>query len=118
MDDGRVWAFEESLWTADAEHYRRSIDDQCLMVVPAAPFVLGGEEAIAAVSETPRWSSIRFDNQRVARPQEGIIVVAYSVRAEKEDAETYEAHCTSTYRRLDHGDWRVIQHQQTVPPKL
>lgn len=117
MDDGRVWEFEASLWTADAEHYRRSIDDACLMVVPAEPFVMGGEEAIAAVSRTPRWSSVAFENQRVSRPQEGMIVVAYSVRAEKAGAETYSAHCTSTYRRLGHEDWRVIQHQQTVPPR-
>jgi hypothetical protein len=32
------------------------------------------------------------------------------------DDETYEAHCTSTYRRLSHEEWRVVQHQQT--PRL
>ena len=33
-------AFEESLWTADATHYRESIDEQCLMVLPKPPFVM------------------------------------------------------------------------------
>jgi hypothetical protein len=42
MDDDRVWDFEKSLWTGDAEHYRTLIDDACLMVVPAEPYVLSG----------------------------------------------------------------------------
>ena len=32
MEDSRVWEFEKSLWTGDADHYRASIDDDCLMV--------------------------------------------------------------------------------------
>lgn len=114
MDDDRVWAFEESLWTADAEHYRESIDEACLMVLPTPPFVLSGEEAVAAVSATPRWSEVALSEQRVARPEEGMIVVAYHVRASRGD-ERYEAHCTSTYRRRGHEDWQVVQHQQTPP---
>ena len=115
MDDDRVWTFEESLWTADAEHYRESIDDECLMVVPTPPFVMSGEEAIAAVSATPRWTDVSFTERRVARPQEGLIVIAYQVRASKDGEDVYEAHCTSTYRRRGHEDWTVIQHQQTPP---
>lgn len=114
MDDDRIWAFEESLWTADAAHYRESIDDECLMVVPQPPFILGGEEAIAAVSATPRWTSVTIEDRRVARPQEGLIVVAYHVRAARDD-ERYDAHCTSTYCRRGHEDWTVVQHQQTPP---
>ena len=115
MDDDRVWAFEESLWKADAEHYRESIDDNCLMVVPAPPFVLQGAEAVDAVSQTPRWTEVVFDQKQIVRPEEGLIVVAYSVKASRSDEEPYQAHCTSTYRRLGHEDWRVVQHQQTPP---
>ncbi len=114
MDDDRVWAFEESLWVADAEHYRNSIDDACLMVVPTPPFVLNGEQAIEAVIHTPRWSRVNLTDRKVSRPQEGMIVVAYKCEAEKE-GERYEAHCTSTYRRIAHEEWRVVQHQQTPP---
>ena len=115
MDDDRIWAFEESLWTADAEHYRESIDDACLMVLPAPPFLFSGEQAIAAVAATPRWSKVTLSERQVARPEEGLIVVAYRAQAEKEDAEPYDAHCTSTYRRIAHEEWRVVQHQQTPP---
>lgn len=114
MDDERVWAFEESLWTADAEHYQASIDDSCLMVVPAPPFVMSGQQAIDAVSRTPRWTEVRLSERQVARPQEGLIVVAYRADARRGD-ESYHAYCTSTYRRLGHDDWQVVQHQQTPP---
>jgi len=114
MDDARVWHFEESLWTGDASHYQALIDDECLMVLPTPPFVLGGAEAIAAVSDTPRWTSVTFDEQRIARPEEGLIVVAYFIEAEQGE-ERYSAHCTSTYRRRGHEDWQVVQHQQTPP---
>ena len=115
MDDDRVWAFEESLWTGGADNYREKMDAECLVVVPAEPYVLAGDDAVKTVSDTPRWEVADFAETRIARPQEGMIVVAYHVRATRGD-ETYEAHCTSTYRRIEHEVWTVVQHQQT--PKL
>ena len=115
MDDGRIWSFEESLWTADPEHYRHSIDDECLMVLPEPPFVMTGRQAIEAVSRTPRWSRVALTDRQVARPQEGLIVIPTTARAERDGVTPYEASCTSTYRRLAHEEWRVVQHQQTPP---
>jgi hypothetical protein len=117
MDDDRVWSFEKSLWTGDAEHYRHLIDEECVMVVPTPPFVLQGEKAIGAVADTPRWEEVEFAEGHIVRPQEGLIVVAYHANAARGDGERYEAHCTSTYRRLGHEEWRVVQHQQTPPLK-
>jgi hypothetical protein len=116
MDDDRVWAFEESLWTADAEHYRESIDDEAVMVVPQPPFIMTGMQAADAVAETPRWSSVAFSDQQIMRPQEGLIVIGYTVEAERGE-ERYVAHCSSTYRRIEHERWTVVQHQQTPPLK-
>lgn len=115
MEDARIWEFERELWVGDAALYEEAIDDQCLMVMPAPPFVLTGQQAIEAVKDTPRWSQVEFSEQQVARPQEGLIVVAYKVRAAKGEGGTYECHATSTYRRLGHEQWRVVQHQQTPP---
>lgn len=115
MEDDRIWSFEEGLWTGDAEHYRALIDDECLMVVPAPPYVMGGADAIDAVSKTPRWTSVTLSERQVKRPEEGLIVIAYKAEARKDDGEAYTAHCTSVIRRLAHDDWRVIQHQQTPP---
>ncbi|KQP82918.1 MULTISPECIES: DUF4440 domain-containing protein [unclassified Methylobacterium] len=114
MDDARVWSFEESLWVGDADHYRELVDEECLMVLPQPPFVLGGAQAIEAVADTPRWSRVELSEGRISRPQEGLIVIAYHAKASRDD-ETYEANCTSTYRRLSPEVWRVVQHQQTPP---
>lgn len=116
MDDDRIWTFEESLWTASPEHYAESIDDECLMVLPMPPFVFTGQQSIDAVTATPRWSQVSLTDRQVARPQEGLIVIAYRAEASKEGGSAYVAHCTSTYRRLSHEEWRVVQHQQTPPP--
>jgi hypothetical protein len=115
MDDARIWEFERNLWVGDASLYQEAIDDQCLMVLPAPPFVFTGQQSIEAVKQTPRWSEVQFSEEQVARPQEGLIVIAYKVRASKAESGTYEAHCTSTYRRLAHEEWTVVQHQQTPP---
>lgn len=115
MDDERIWSFEASLWTADPERYRESIDSACLMVLPAAPHVFSGEDAIRAVQDTPRWSRVDMRDRRVARPQEGLVVIAYSVTAEREGTAPYAAHCTTVMRRLAHDDWKIVQHQQTPP---
>ena len=116
MDDDRVWSFEQSLWTGDADNYREKIDDEYLAVVPQPPFVLQGKDAIEAMAATPRWARVTFSDNHIVRPQEGLIVIAYSVKAERTGERMYEAHCTSVYRRLEHEVWRVVQHQQT--PRL
>ena len=113
MDDERIWAFEDSLWRATAEHYRESIDNACLMVVPAPPFVLSGAQAVAAVSKTPRWAEAKFSESKVSRVQEGLIVIAYRMLATRPDADPYDAHCSSVYHEDADGKWTVIQHQQT-----
>jgi hypothetical protein len=116
MEDRRIWAFEESLWTGDAENYRKLVDDECVMVLPEAPYVFTGQQATEAVVETPRWSKVTFSEQQVMRPQEGLLVIAYKAAAEREGTDTYSAFCTTTMRRLEHDEWRVVQHQQTLPP--
>ena len=115
MDDERVWGSEEGLWTGDAENYRATIDEQCLMVLPAKPFIVTGRQAAEAVSSTPRWSKVTLTDRQVSRPQEGLIVIAYTAQAERPGEQAYEAHCTTVYRRLDHDKWQVVQHQQTPP---
>ena len=118
MDDPRVWEFEKSLWTGGAERYRELVDDHCVMVLPESPWVFTGAQAIAAVSDTPRWSEVAFSLQQVMRPEEGLIVIGYHARATREGGESYEAYCTSTLRRLAHEQWRVVSHQQTPPLAL
>lgn len=114
MEDKRAWEFERSLWIGDADQYERLIDPECLMVLPARPHVFTGRQAIEAVEATPRWQDVRFSAEQICRPQEGLIVLAYRADARRDD-QAYAACCTTTIRRLAHDDWRVVQHQQTVP---
>ncbi len=116
MDDERIWGSEEGLWTGTAENYHATIDEQCLMVLPAKPFIVTGSQAADAVSATTRWTAIVLSERQVARPQEGLIVIAYRAQAER-DGTAYDAHCTTVYRRLEHDKWRVVQHQQTPLPE-
>lgn len=113
MDDSRLWGSEKSLWTTDQAGYQAVIAAEALMVLPGHQNVLSGPDAVQAVSATPRWTDVTFTEQNVSRPQEGLIVVAYSVEASKEN-ERYSARCTTTYLRLAHEEWRVIQHQQSL----
>ena len=85
------------------------------MVLPEPPFVFVGHSAVDAVTQTPRWSKVELSDRHVSRPQEGLIVIAYKAHAEQDGKSPYDAHCTSTYRRLAHDEWRVVQHQQTPP---
>lgn len=114
MDDDRVWKFEESLWRASDERYHERVDPDCIMALSHAPHLFAGQDAIEAVSHTPDWDKVTFDNKNVSRPEEGMIVVGYQVRAEKGDMQ-FTAACTSVYRRRDHEDWTVVQHAQVVP---
>lgn len=115
MEDARTFNLEESLWTGGPERYRELVDAACLMVLPAAPSVYESEGAIRAVRDTPRWSRVAFYEQTISRPAEGVVVLAYKARAERDGHAGYDAFCTTVYRRLDHGVWRVVQHQQTPP---
>ena len=115
MDDDRILEFERALWIGDGEIYRRCVSDNCLMVVPERPFLLSGDQAIESVERTPRWTDVDLSDMQVSRAQEGLIVIGYRADARR-DGERFTAYCTSTYQRVGGSDWKVIQHQQTLPP--
>ncbi len=114
MDDNRLWGFEQSLWTEGPDNYREKVDAEVVMILPRPPFAFHGETAIDAVAATPVWDRAELTERTVSRPQEGLIVIGYHVRAERDGGPGYEAWCTSTIRRLEHEVWRVVQHQQTL----
>ena len=112
MNDERIWEFERELWTGPAEVYDRKVADCVVMALPAQPYLFDAEAARAAVKDTPRWDEAEFAEQVVERPEEGLICIAYRMKARRGD-ETYHALCTSTLRRVAHEEWVVVQHQQT-----
>ena len=117
MEDARIWEMEEKLWHGGAEVYEALVDNEAVMALPAAPFIFSRERAIEAVKHSPRWDEVRFSDQQVSRPEEGLIVIGYQVEA-KRGGETYRCYASSTLRRRGHEDWAVVQHSQVVPPKI
>ncbi len=116
MDDERIWGSEEGLWTGDAENYHRTIDAECLMVLPAKPFIVDGRAVEGCGLLHAALDQGGVDRAPGGRPpQEGLIVIAYKANAERDGAQPYEAYCTTVYRMIEHGTWRVVQHQQTPP---
>ncbi len=115
MDDERVRAFETDLWVGEGDVYRRRVSPECLMVLPEPPFLMSGRDAVEAVERTPRWQHVELGGLRITRPAEGLIVLAYRVEAARGE-ETYRADCSSTYLRLGHDHWQVVQHQQALSP--
>lgn len=116
MDDERVWNFEESLWQASQGRYHERVDDECIMALSHAPYLFQGDAAVEAVAGTPEWDDVTFSNRQISRPEEGLIVVGYEVKAEKADL-CFTAACISVYRRKAHEDWTVVQHSQVAQPK-
>ncbi len=117
MNDERIWNYERSLWTADSDEYRHKISPDAIMVVPAEPYVMAGDNAADAMAKTPRWDTVAFSEKKVARPEGptgGLIVIAYKAEAKRGDT-AYAAYCTSTLLREGDHDWVVVQHQQTTP---
>ncbi|MGL5838397.1 MAG: DUF4440 domain-containing protein [Sphingorhabdus sp.] len=114
MDDGRILEFERALWIGKGDVYRKNMSPDCLMVLPEKPYLVRGEDAIKAVENTPRWEQVELNDLQVDRAQEGLIVIAYQAQARRAE-EQYTAWCTSTIWKDENDDWKVIQHQQTVP---
>ena len=94
MDDDRVWKFEERLWRASEERYHERVDPECVMALSHAPHLFAGQAAVDAVSGTPEWDEVAFDDKTISRPEEGMIVVGYNVTASKGDTQFKAAgHC-------------------------
>ncbi|MBO9574475.1 MAG: DUF4440 domain-containing protein [Sphingobium sp.] len=113
MEDERVWHHEKLLWTGSHEEFNHAIEAHSLVVGPMPPFVMEGQEIIQTVAKGPRFADVTMAHRRIARPQEGLIVVAYKAIAPGHGEDDYNAWCTTTWRRIAHDEWRVVQHQQT-----
>ena len=113
MEDARVWTLERSLWQATEDRYHERVDAKCVMALSHDPYLVSGEGAIEAVSHTPDWDDVKFSDEVISRPLEGLIVAGYRVKAARSGME-FSAACTSVYRRRAHEDWTVIQHAQVA----
>ncbi|AWI57748.1 hypothetical protein AB395_00002095 [Sinorhizobium fredii CCBAU 45436] len=111
MDEREAWERERRLWLEGAGLYQQLLDSECLMAF-APVGILAGVEIIRALDGMPRWLDVEMTEQRSARPNDSVLVLAYRADARRDPDVSYAAYCTSTYARTGE-DWRLLQHQQT-----
>lgn len=112
MTDDDVWAAERRLWLEGEPAFNELLDASCTHVYPAPVGVLAGKEAIEArIRGNPRWDSVDFSEQVLARSPE-TAVIAYRACGRRGEFAPYDVYCSSTYRR-DGDAWRLVQHQHT-----
>ena len=58
MTDDWAWTEEKLFWTGGEEHYRRMLDDECIMVFPAPAGIIAARTSRAPSRMRPagRWS--------------------------------------------------------------
>lgn len=110
MDE--LWELERGFWLGGADVYEQHLGPEALMVFPSPVGMLERNGVIESIRNAPRWTSVRFPRQRCIVPSVDVVVLAYSVQADRGSADSrYEAQCTSTYVRL-RDTWRLVMHQQ------
>src|SRR4028119_102124 len=104
---------EDARWRGGDEVYEKLVDENVVMSLPAEPFIFSRQQAKEGVKNTPVWEEVRFSEQKVTRPQEGLIVMGYHVEA-KRGEETYRCYASSTMMRRAHDDWTVGETRQVA----
>ena len=112
MSEDDLEAAERAFWFGDADHYRASLTDGCLMIFPGMGIV-GRDALIAGIESGPRWSTVSFESWRQDAPAEGVAIVAYRATAMRPGMTApHRVDCGSLYLRTGEGR-RLAFHQQT-----
>ena len=109
--DEDLWRLEESLWTSGRDSARAITASGAIMVYPYPLGILQGDAALAHLPADTGWRLIEMAERNVTR-QGAVVVLAYRVRAQKDDTPIHEALCASTWFN-DAGRWLRLSHQQT-----
>ena len=91
LKDDDSWRMETLFWTGGEEHYRTTLDPDCVMAFPAPAGIVAGPQIIESLKETPRWFAVAMGEKRVSRPSPDLLVLGYHVEARREGATPYKA---------------------------
>ncbi|MGR3453250.1 nuclear transport factor 2 family protein [Pseudooceanicola sp.] len=109
-----IWTIEELLWTGGTDAFRNRLAPACLMAFPAIG-ALEGEEILDSLKDAPRWQSVEMTGRHRVET-DGLAVLCYHAKGQREGDAPYEAICTSTWVNGS-GGWRLVQHQQSPIPQ-
>ena len=106
-----LWQMERDFWTGGTDVYRRHLAGDALLVFSG--MTLDREGAIASIADAPRWSRVRFTDERQVALAGDVTALVYHAAARRAGGDAdYRARVTSVYARRD-GRWQLALHQQT-----
>ena len=95
---------------AAASFYDDVLADEALFVLPGG-LVLDDRATILDSMSGPPWDDYTLSDEGVVPLGPDAAAIVYRADGRRGD-DRYNAHCTSTYVRID-GQWRLRMHQQT-----
>jgi hypothetical protein len=116
LSDAAVWDLEARFWSGDDAFYDAWLAAGALMVFPDPTGILDRAAIVASIRGGPRWTQVHMTERRVARPNAGVVLVAYRFEARMDDGDdAYRGWASSSYARSA-GAWSLAFHQQTPVP--
>jgi hypothetical protein len=109
--DQDLWRLEEAFWTSGRDSARATTAAGAIVIYPYPLGILQGDAALAHLPADTGWRLIEMAERSVSR-QGAVAVLAYRVRAQKDDTPVLDALCASTWLN-DGGRWLRLSHQQT-----
>lgn len=118
MTDDDIIDLEEQGWqalstseTSARTFYASVLHDNAIMIFPGG-LRFEGKTAILASFAVQPWSTFRIVDPRVVPILPNMRILVYSVTAQREGAEIYQALISTTY--VQHQEhWKLVMHQQT-----
>jgi hypothetical protein len=111
MDLKRLLDLERGFWLEGADHYRRHLTEDFLMLYPGVG-VMGRAEAIAGIEGGQRWLQLETRDAHVLDLGPDTRLLCYAATARREGDADHSALVSSVYVRRD-GAWQLAFHQQS-----
>jgi hypothetical protein len=106
-----LWLLEEAFWTSGRDSARTATAADAIVIFPYPLGILQGDAIWTHPMADTGWRLIEVADRSVVR-EGAVAVLAYRVRAQKNDGTVHEALCASTWLN-DAGRWVRLSHQQT-----
>ncbi|MDO5052548.1 MAG: nuclear transport factor 2 family protein [Pseudoclavibacter sp.] len=94
--------------------YGRLMAPDAVMVL-AHGFVLDREAVVASLDGAPPWERYEITGERAVPLGPDAVALVYTARAWRGES-CFQALMSSSYRRDEHGAWRLALYQQTPLP--
>ena len=107
-------ALEKRFWTDDAEFYRNTLDEKCLVAFTDMAGVMAKNDIADMVKkDPPKWRDFVLEPKGFVEPTDNMALLSYHAKGKRgTTGEIYEAIVSSAYVKRD-GRWKLTFHQHT-----